>query len=64
VALVLDLTAVVFTVNVADVFPAGIVRHFEMVAEAELLTIKIERPAGARDVIVTVPVPTFRRPSM
>jgi hypothetical protein len=59
VELVSDLTAVVSTVNVADVLPTGIVRLFETVA-----AIKIERPAGARDVIVTVPVPTLRRPSI
>jgi hypothetical protein len=56
-ALVFEVTAVVFTVKVADVLPAGIVTVDGVVAEATLLDNEMASPpVGAAEVMVTVPV--------
>jgi hypothetical protein len=56
-AVVFVLTAVVLTVNVAEVLPAGIVTVAGTVAEESLLDSEITSPpAGAIDPIRTVPV--------
>ena len=60
VEVVFDVTAVVFTVNVIDVLPAGTVTEPGTVAEDELLDRGIESPpAGATELIVRVPVIVF-----
>ena len=57
VALVLDETAVVATLNVPVVAPAATVTEEGTVAEAELLlNVTVKPPTGATDVTVAVPV--------
>jgi len=57
VAVVVDLTALVLTMKVAEVLPAGMVTVLESVADVELLKSEtVVPPAGAIDEIVTVPV--------
>jgi hypothetical protein len=56
VEVVLVVTALVFTVNVAEVCPAEIVTDAGTVAVVELLLSEMTRPpAGAAEPIVTVP---------
>jgi hypothetical protein len=60
VAVVFELTEVVFTVKVADVFPAAIVTVDGTVAAERLLDRVMTRPpVGAAALTVTVPVLDF-----